>query len=537
MDVQLIDVPTADCDHSRFNTRKTRPAEQVERLAERIARNGFERTRALWAVQAGERYEVFAGGTRLEAARKVGLLTVPVMLHTGAGEEEIARRADEDNENDEYHTKVPLLDVWAEFSRLWKEEGWTQQRIAEAKGCPRQLVVNRCAWHRSLPKPASAAVSDGLLNEGHCEAISSLLSDVGHLQPWLTTEQAQTELVQEVLGKHRGKTADIAPTVPNVREAAKRWKALIAAAEAHHAALDGEAWQKAFAARLASTKARTLAAVDATYRATIVQKEADEQRRANEARAAASEADARAVELAKESARVARVEAFTRRVLCGDAREQLAAVTGPVHLLLTDPPYGQAFQSNRRVASAKKPQVANDDDAEQAVALFRDVLAAASGKFADDCTVLVFAGWRHEPLFRAAVEGAGFTIKGSLIWDKPNHGTGDLKGSFAPKHERIIHAVRGNVELRKRHPDVLQGAEFLGTGHPTEKPLDLLRALVEATTDPGHVVLDPFAGGGSAVFAAHAAGRQFWAVELEVKWHRVLVDKVHEVASREGQQP
>jgi hypothetical protein len=48
-----------------------------------------------------------------------------------------------------------------------------------------------------LCEAAKIAVSDGLFDEGHCEAILGVVSDVGHLRSWLTTEQAQAELVSE----------------------------------------------------------------------------------------------------------------------------------------------------------------------------------------------------------------------------------------------------------------------------------------------------------------------------------------------------
>src|SRR5262245_46537992 len=142
-----LDVPVARCRHSRFDTRKTRPQAQVDRLAERIRRNGFERTRALWALEADGWYEVFAGGTRLEGARAAGLATVPVLLHSGISDEEVSRRADLDNDNDEYHVSVPLLDVWAEYHRLHHEEEWAQKRIAESKKVACSLVSERITWH------------------------------------------------------------------------------------------------------------------------------------------------------------------------------------------------------------------------------------------------------------------------------------------------------------------------------------------------------------------------------------------------------
>ncbi|GAB6184584.1 hypothetical protein JCM17478_00860 [Thermopirellula anaerolimosa] len=49
--IRLVDADIERCVHSRFNTRKRRDPEQVRRLAERIRRNGFERTRSLWGVE------------------------------------------------------------------------------------------------------------------------------------------------------------------------------------------------------------------------------------------------------------------------------------------------------------------------------------------------------------------------------------------------------------------------------------------------------------------------------------------------------
>jgi site-specific DNA-methyltransferase (adenine-specific) len=47
------------------------------------------------------------------------------------------------------------------------------------------------------------------------------------------------------------------------------------------------------------------------------------------------------------------------------------------------------------------------------------------------------------------------------------------------------------------------------TGYPTQKPLKLLDRIVRATSAPGSLVLDPFAGSGTTLVAAAAAGRRF----------------------------
>lgn len=521
-------LPVAALAHSRFNTRKTRERPAVERLAERMRRNGFELTRAPWA-QAGE---VFAGGTRLEAARLAGLSKIPVIVHVGLNEDEIARLADEDNENDEYHARVSLLDTWAEYHRLAKDEGWTLERIARAKGDlteggdPRtSLVSERVTWHDRMSGDARAAVSNGLFDEGHIRELSGVVLTLETLAPWLTTAAAQAGVVAEVLGKHRGSTSGIKPTVANVRETARRWKDMIAAAVEAHSNLEGDggAWQRAFVEALASAEARSLAAVNFAAKGALDAKAkaaADAARKATDAEKKAN-ADA---------ARAARIAALTACIVHGDAREKMPGAPDGIALLLTDPPYGQDFQSGRRVGTPKKARIAGDN--EDAFALLADVLRVAVPKMADDSTALIFTGWRHEPEFRAVIEAAGLVIKGSLVWVKNNHGTGDLKGAFAPRHERIIHAVKGSPTLRRRIDDVLFGKDAQDSAHPTEKPRDLLRALIEATTDQGDAVVDPFAGHGSALFEAHSLGRVFWGCELDEGFHREIADAVVELASQ-----
>ena len=65
------------------------------------------------------------------------------------------------------------------------------------------------------------------------------------------------------------------------------------------------------------------------------------------------------------------------------------------------------------------------------------------------------------------------------------------------------------------------------TGYPTQKPLKLLKRIIEASTNEGDVVLDPFCGCGTAVVAAHQLGRKFVGIDISlyatetVAWSRL----------------
>jgi len=51
--------------------------------------------------------------------------------------------------------------------------------------------------------------------------------------------------------------------------------------------------------------------------------------------------------------------------------------------------------------------------------------------------------------------------------------------------------------------------------HPTQKPVPLLERLIEIFTDPGDVVLDPCAGSGTTLLAAHNLGREAYGFEIK----------------------
>lgn len=129
---------------------------------------------------------------------------------------------------------------------------------------------------------------------------------------------------------------------------------------------------------------------------------------------------------------------------------------------------------------------------------------------ADRGSLLVFCDWRMVPMLAPALESSGLRWRNMVVWDKLVPGLGT--GSFRARHELILHFLKGsgvpkyatdvgNVIAAKRVTPKYKN-------HPTEKPGEVLEALIRATTPEGGTVADVFCGGGSLGTAALATGRR-----------------------------
>jgi len=204
----------------------------------------------------------------------------------------------------------------------------------------------------------------------------------------------------------------------------------------------------------------------------------------------------------------------------GDWRDNLDCIEdGSINLLLIDPPYGMDYQSNRR--KSKHDTIQSDDSIIQASDELLECIQNLSDKLAASAHILCFCRFDSESAFSAAIRLAGLKVKGSCIWVKDNHGSGDLVGGFAPKHERIIHAVKGSPVLYERHPDVFEFSKCLSSDHPTEKPIDLLCKLIQCTTVEGHLVADVFAGIASSCVAAKSLSRKWFGCEINPDYYSI----------------
>ena len=85
--------------------------------------------------------------------------------------------------------------------------------------------------------------------------------------------------------------------------------------------------------------------------------------------------------------------------------------------------------------------------------------------------------------------------------------------------------------------DVICGPIINGndnTEHPTTKPLWLIKRLIETSTHPGNIILDPFMGSGTTGVAALATGRQFIGIEMDKDYFEIARRRIEHAAREQA---
>lgn len=103
------------------------------------------------------------------------------------------------------------------------------------------------------------------------------------------------------------------------------------------------------------------------------------------------------------------------------------------------------------------------------------------------------------------------------------------KRFLAYRHESAYLLAKGKPELPTTPlSDVIPWTYSGNRLHPTQKPVECLKRIIEALSRPGDIVLDPFAGSGSTCLAAHLAGRRFFGIELDATYHAAAVNRLQQ---------
>ena len=198
-----------------------------------------------------------------------------------------------------------------------------------------------------------------------------------------------------------------------------------------------------------------------------------------------------------------------------------------VDLIVTDPPYLMDYKSNRRVKMDKFDKIKNDINSYDLISSY---FSECYRIMKNNTAIYCFCSWHNVDFFKQEFE-KHFKLKNIIVWNKNNHGTGDLKGSYAPKYEFILFGHKGRTLLReKRIPDVIDCAKIPSKFlvHPTEKPIELLSIFINQSSDENDIVFDGFMGCASTAIASLNNKRKFIGVELDDKYFEIAKKRIEE---------
>lgn len=203
------------------------------------------------------------------------------------------------------------------------------------------------------------------------------------------------------------------------------------------------------------------------------------------------------------------------KLILGDCLSALPKIADEsVNLVLTDPPYLVNYQDR------SGRSIANDKTGEWLQPTFAELHRVLR----PDSFCVSFYGWTKIDHFFAAWKKAGFRVIGHIVFNK---GYASSSRFVRYQHESAFLLAKGNPALPENPiPDVLPWKYSGNKFHPTQKPLDAMKTLVEAFSKPGDLVIDQFMGSGTTCLAAYQAGRNYLGIELDPNYYTIASQRL-----------
>jgi len=251
------------------------------------------------------------------------------------------------------------------------------------------------------------------------------------------------------------------------------------------------------------------------------------------------------------------------RLWLGDQAALFAGLADEsVDCIWTDPPYflsndGSTCRSGRRDSVNKgawdrsRGRTADDAFTEAWLTECRRVLKTHGS--------IWVSGTLHGYLLVGSwLQRLGFRLLNDIVWEKPNPPPNLGCRCFTHATEIVFWAAKPDARGQSRHvfhyaamrsanedrqmKNVWRlpapGASERRHGrHPTQKPLALVERALLASTQPGALVLDPFAGSGTTGVAALAIGRRFIGFEQNADYAAIAERRLIEATTAAGTRP
>lgn len=237
----------------------------------------------------------------------------------------------------------------------------------------------------------------------------------------------------------------------------------------------------------------------------------------------------------------------------GDCVETLSKFKFGFDMVFADPPYflsgGGISCQNGRVVCVDKGEWDKPLTPDEMDAFNLRWLTAVRDHMKENATIWISG--THHNIFSVQQQllKLGFKILNVITWAKTNPPPNISCRYFTYSTEFIIWARKSpkvphyfNYELMKllndnkqmtdvwRLPAIARWEKSCGK-HPTQKPLSVLARLIQASTQPGAWILDPFSGSATTGIAANLLGRRYLGLEIEEQFLAISRARREEIES------
>lgn len=192
----------------------------------------------------------------------------------------------------------------------------------------------------------------------------------------------------------------------------------------------------------------------------------------------------------------------------GDCLELMNEIpNGSVDLALTDIPYGKV---NR-----KSNGLRNLDKGKADIVTFdlKELTETLCDKTKG--SIYMFCGTEQVSTIRAKMVEKGLSTR-LCIWEKTNPSPMNGQVIWLSGIECCVYGKKKNATFNEHCKNtVFRFPTVKGKLHPTQKPIDLMKYLIEVSSNENDTVLDPFMGSGSTGVACVNTNRNFIGIELD----------------------
>ena len=252
------------------------------------------------------------------------------------------------------------------------------------------------------------------------------------------------------------------------------------------------------------------------------------------------------------------------RFMEGDALQKMKELTDrSVDHCITDPPYNVSYRGKKKIGWLQTNSMWTDEKkfskmdaewdsfSESGYESFTKMwLSEAARVTKPNGNIMVFGTFHNIYTIGHTLKQLGMKINGSITWYKRNAFPNITRRMLCESTEYVIWAVNNDPKAAKNwvfNYDVLKEindgkqmrnvwdvpltprSEKAFGKHPNQKPLEVCRRLVLGMTNPGDVVLDPFAGSATIPLVAKMQGRRYIAIEKELEFAAIAKKRLDSV--------